>query len=103
MGGDNFRDTLPDPDPEQTLEWQEAIRAVSDALGPERAHRLLLQTIAAAREEGVEMDVVNTPYPQYNPPLKSTIIPWGFGNGVATSWNNYLECNDDGNKSQQSQ
>ena len=62
MGGDDFRDTLPDPDPEQTLEWQEAIRAVSDALGPERAHRLLLQTIAAAREEGVDMDVVNTPY-----------------------------------------
>ena len=62
MTGDGFRDALPDPDPEQTLEWQEAIRAVSDALGPERAHRLLLQTISAAREEGIEMDVVNTPY-----------------------------------------
>ena len=62
MTGDGFRDALPDPDPEQTLEWQEAIRAVSDALGPERAHRLLLQTIGAAREEGIEMDVVNTPY-----------------------------------------
>ena len=36
MGDDNFRDVLPDPDPKQTLEWQEAIRAVSDALGPER-------------------------------------------------------------------
>ena len=34
MGDDNFRDALPDPDPEQTLEWQEAIRAVSDAYGP---------------------------------------------------------------------
>ena len=53
MSGDNFSDTLPDPDPEQTLEWQEAIRAVSDTLGPERAHRLLLQTIGAAREEGI--------------------------------------------------
>ena len=62
MTGDGFRDVLPDPDPEQTLEWQEAIRAVSDALGPERAHRLLLQTIGAAREEGLEIDVVNTPY-----------------------------------------
>ena len=39
MGDNDFRDVLPDPDPEQTLEWQEAIRAVSDALGPERAHR----------------------------------------------------------------
>ena len=62
MGDDNFRDALPDPDPEQTLEWQEAIRAVSDALGPERAHRLLMQTIGAAREEGIDIDVVNTPY-----------------------------------------
>ena len=62
MGDNDFRDVLPDPDPEQTLEWQEAIRAVSDALGPERAHRLLLQTIGAAKEEGIEIDVVNTPY-----------------------------------------
>ena len=57
-----LRDVLPDPDPEQTLEWQEAIRAVSDALGPERAHRLLLETIGAAQSEGIEIDVVNTPY-----------------------------------------
>ncbi|MBS72666.1 MAG: pyruvate dehydrogenase (acetyl-transferring), homodimeric type [Euryarchaeota archaeon] len=57
-----LRDVLPDPDPEQTLEWQEAIKAVSDALGPERAHRLLLETIGAAQSEGIEIDVVNTPY-----------------------------------------
>ena len=62
MGDDNFRDVLPAPAPEQTLEWQEAIRAVRAALGPERAHRLLMQTIGAAREEGVDIDVVNTPY-----------------------------------------
>ena len=62
MKGKKLRDVLPDPDPEQTLEWQEAIRAVSDALGPERAHRLLLETIGAAQQEGIEIDVVNTPY-----------------------------------------
>ena len=62
MKGKKLRDVLPDPDPEQTLEWQEAIRAVSDALGPERAHRLLLETIGAAQAEGIEIDVVNTPY-----------------------------------------
>ena len=78
MGGDNFRDTLPDPDPEQTLEWQEAIRAVSDALGPERAHRLLLQTIAAARQEGI-------------------CLPGRFRDGEKTPWNHYVECHDDGN------
>ena len=62
MGDTGHRSALPDPDPEQTLEWQEAIRAVSDALGPERARRLLLDTMVAANEEGIEMDVVNTPY-----------------------------------------
>ena len=97
MTGDGFRDALPDPDPEQTLEWQEAIRAVSDALGPERAHRLLLETIGAAREEGIEMDVVNTPY-------LSTIHPHPNQNILATwRWkrNSRHHCmnNDDGNKS----
>jgi pyruvate dehydrogenase E1 component len=75
MSGDNFSDTLPDPDPEQTLEWQEAIRAVSDTLGPERAHRLLLQTIGAAREEGIEIDVVNTPYLNTIHPSKQPDYP----------------------------
>ena len=28
----------------------------------ERAHRLLLETIGAAQSEGIEIDVVNTPY-----------------------------------------
>ena len=75
MSGDDFSDTLPDPDPEQTLEWQEAIRAVSDTLGPERAHRLLLQTIGAAREEGIEIDVVNTPYLNTIHPSKQPDYP----------------------------
>ena len=36
MGDDNFRDALPDPDPEQTLEWQEAIRAGKRCFGPRK-------------------------------------------------------------------
>ena len=62
MSSNGFRNTLPDPDPEQTLEWQESIRAVSDAFGPERARRLLLDTLDAAENEGVDISVVNTPY-----------------------------------------
>lgn len=62
MSSNGFHNTLPDPDPEQTLEWQESIRAVSDAFGPERARRLLLDTLDAAGNEGVDIAVVNTPY-----------------------------------------
>jgi pyruvate dehydrogenase E1 component len=62
MSSNGFHNTLPDPDPEQTLEWQESIRAVSDAFGPERARRLLLDTLDAAGNEGVDISVVNTPY-----------------------------------------
>jgi len=75
MDDADFRDMLPDPDPEQTLEWQEAIRAVSDALGQERAHRLLLQTIKAAREEGLDIDVVNTPYLNTIHPSQQPVYP----------------------------
>ncbi|MDP6864999.1 MAG: pyruvate dehydrogenase (acetyl-transferring), homodimeric type [Candidatus Poseidoniaceae archaeon] len=62
MNSNGFHNTLPDPDPEQTLEWQESIRAVSDAFGPERARRLLLDTLDAAGNEGIDISVVNTPY-----------------------------------------
>ena len=88
MGDNDFRDVLPDPDPEQTLEWQEAIRAVSDALGPERAHRLLLQTIGAAKEEGIEIDVVNTPYLNTIHPQISRLIPeiWKWKRGFMASF-----------------
>jgi len=57
-----LRNQLPDPDPVQTLEWQEAIIGVAEVLGPERARRLLLDTLAAAQIEGVDLAVVNTPY-----------------------------------------
>ena len=75
MSDETFRDVLPDPDPEQTLEWQEAIRSVSDALGPSRALRLLLQTIGAANSEGMSIDVVNTPYLNTIPPMNQPEYP----------------------------
>ena len=54
MGDDDFRDVLPDPDPEQTLEWQEAIRAVSDALGPERPTDSFCRPLVRQEKKGFQ-------------------------------------------------
>ena len=56
------RGTLPDPDPVATQEWIDSILAVRDQIGEEEARRLLLSTVGAAKDAGVEIDVVNTPY-----------------------------------------
>ena len=53
---------LPDPDPVATQEWIDSILAVRNQLGNEEARRLLLATVRAARENGVDIDLVNTPY-----------------------------------------
>ena len=53
---------LPDPDPIATQEWVDSILAVRNQLGNEEARRLLLATVRAARENGVDIDLVNTPY-----------------------------------------
>ena len=57
-----FRNPLPDPDPEQTTEWKDSILAVNEKLGSERARRLLLDTISAANQDGIDLEVVTTPY-----------------------------------------
>jgi len=57
-----IRDTLPDPDPVVTQEWVESILAVAEKLGDEEARRLLLATVDAAQDAGVDIDLVNTPY-----------------------------------------
>ena len=53
---------LPDPDPVATQEWIDSILAVRNQLGNDEARRLLLATVRAARENGVDIDLVNTPY-----------------------------------------
>lgn len=45
-----------------TQEWRDSIRAVERAHGPEEARRLLLETVTAANDVGVDVDVVNTAY-----------------------------------------
>ena len=57
-----LRSNLPDPDPIFTKEWIESILAVNKNLGPQEARRLLLETVQAAIDAGVDIDVVNTPY-----------------------------------------
>ena len=56
------RSNLPDPDPIFTKEWIESILAVNKNLGPQEARRQLLETVQAAIDAGVDIDVVNTPY-----------------------------------------
>lgn len=54
----NFQDL----DPQETLEWQEAIDVVVERFGAERAEFLIRKTIEQASEAGVQPTVVNTPY-----------------------------------------
>ncbi len=44
-----------DPDPQETQEWLQALTAVIEHEGPERAHYLIEQLIASAREEGADI------------------------------------------------
>ncbi|MDQ7015130.1 MAG: pyruvate dehydrogenase (acetyl-transferring), homodimeric type [Gammaproteobacteria bacterium] len=55
--------TLPDIDPQETQEWLEALEAVIDAEGPERAHYLLGKLIDQARRSGAHLPFsANTAY-----------------------------------------
>ena len=44
-----------DSDPQETREWQEALTGVIGQEGPDRAHFLIEQMIAQAREEGIDI------------------------------------------------
>ena len=44
-----------DADPKETREWQEALASVIEHEGAERAHFLIQQMIAQAREEGINI------------------------------------------------
>ena len=56
-----FRGT--DTDPQETEEWREAIQAVIQQAGPERAQYLLRKVFYEAYEAGVELpDTAHTPY-----------------------------------------
>ena len=58
-----------DTDPVETREWLDALTAVIEREGPERAHQLLAQLIDTARQYGAEIPFsANTPYINTIPP-----------------------------------
>jgi pyruvate dehydrogenase E1 component len=60
---------VPDPDPEETREWREALRAVRLLEGPERTRALLDVLLEDARRHGVApMGLLTTPYVNTIPP-----------------------------------
>ncbi len=64
-----------DPDPQETQEWLEAMRAVVAAEGPDRARALLEELVAEARHAGAHVSLgfetpyVNTILPDAQPPM----------------------------------
>ena len=66
---------LPDKDPQETQEWLEALEAVLENEGVERAHFLLEQLIDKARRSGAYLPYsantayVNTIPPSHQPPF----------------------------------
>ncbi len=65
-----------DPDPQETKEWLEALAAVVEHEGPERAHYLIEQLIASAREEGADIPYsASTQYINTIPPSDQPKYP----------------------------
>jgi len=63
MGEFPFRFSTPDSDEQETFEWIESILSVIELQGKKRAERLLIDTIQAANENGLEIPkTVSTPY-----------------------------------------
>lgn len=62
-----------DPDPQETREWIEALKAVIDHAGPERAHQLLEGMVELTRRAGAHLpfapttEYINTIPPQLEP------------------------------------
>jgi len=63
MGEYPFRFGTPDSDEEETIEWIDSILSVIESQGVKRAERLLIETIQAANEKGLEIPrIATTPY-----------------------------------------
>ena len=65
-----------DSDPIETQEWLDALTAVIEREGPERAHQLLERLIDSARERGADVPFsTNTPYINTIPPEQEQRSP----------------------------
>ena len=49
-------------DPQHTDEWKDSIRQVIEQLGIEDAEHILLETLAEAKRNGIDIRPVSTPY-----------------------------------------
>ncbi|HMK13403.1 MAG TPA: pyruvate dehydrogenase (acetyl-transferring), homodimeric type [Burkholderiales bacterium] len=69
-------DRFPDPDPQETQEWLDALQAVLEREGPDRAHYLLEKLIETARRSGAYLPYsANTAYINTIPPAKEERSP----------------------------
>ncbi len=69
-------DRFPDPDPQETQEWLDALEAVLEREGPNRAHYLLERLIDKARRSGAYLPYsANTAYINTIPPAKEERSP----------------------------
>ncbi len=69
-------DRFPDPDPQETQEWLDALEAVLEREGPDRAHYLLEKLIEKARRSGAYLPYsANTAYINTIPPAKEERSP----------------------------
>ena len=76
MGEFPFRFGTPDSDEQETYEWIESILSVIELQGKKRAERLLIETIQAANENGLEIPkTVSTPYLNSIPSSLDTHYP----------------------------
>ncbi|HVP68520.1 MAG TPA: pyruvate dehydrogenase (acetyl-transferring), homodimeric type [Anaeromyxobacteraceae bacterium] len=72
-------DPLPDPDPQETREWLEALEAVLAREGPDRAHFLIEQLIDRARRSGAYLPFsANTAYVNTIPVDRQPPLPGDF-------------------------
>src|SRR5437762_14211714 len=72
-------DNIPDPDPQETQEWLEALEGVLTAEGPDRAHFLIEQLIDKARRSGAYLPFsANTAYINTIPVEKQPKLPGDF-------------------------
>ncbi|HEY3215881.1 MAG TPA: pyruvate dehydrogenase (acetyl-transferring), homodimeric type [Candidatus Eisenbacteria bacterium] len=72
---DDFKLQLPDPDPQETAEWIDALDGVVESAGKERAYFLLRKVLKRARQLDIGLGpLVHTPYintisPEQEPPF----------------------------------
>jgi pyruvate dehydrogenase E1 component len=72
-------DPRPDPDPQETREWLDALEGVLDQEGPERAHFLIEQLIDRARRHGAYLPFsANTAYINTIPVERQARFPGDF-------------------------